>query len=256
MPHLTRDGVKLYYEDAGSGDPALVFVHGWCCDRSYFEPQVARFTRRHRCIAVDLRGHGLSDKPADGYTVPGFADDLAFLCAALGLRRPVIVGHSMGAAVALSLAARHPDAVRAIAMLDGAILYPDATAALLRAVEPVLRAPGYVEPFRQMLGVMFMPTDDPARRDRIIAAMSAVPQHVALAELQALLSYDGAADAAACKTLALYVGSHAPVADMARLRALMPHVIPGQTAGAGHFHQLEVPDQVNAMIERFLSLVP
>jgi pimeloyl-ACP methyl ester carboxylesterase len=60
------------------------------------------------------------------------------------------------------------------------------------------------------------------------------------------------ADAQACRVAAMYVGAHAPIADMVRLRELMPHVVPAQTAGAGHFLQLEVPDQVNAMIERFL----
>lgn len=256
MPHIVRDGVKLYYEDSGAGDPALVFVHGWCCDRTYLAPQVEHFSSRHRCIAVDLQGHGLSDKPDDGYAITGFADDVAHLCATLDLDRPVVVGHSMGGAIALSLAAGHPDASRAIAMLDGAVLYPDATMAALRGAEPVLAGPDYVEPFRRLLGVMFLPTDDAGRRARIIDAMSATPQHVALGELRAMLAYDAAADAAGCPVPALYVGSHAPVADMARLRALMPHVVPGQTAGAGHFHQLEVPEQVNAMIEHFLALLP
>jgi pimeloyl-ACP methyl ester carboxylesterase len=67
-------------------------------------------------------------------------------------------------------------------------------------------------------------------------------------------SNDAESDAAKCRVPALYVGSAAPVADMQRLKELMPHVVLAQTAGAGHFHQLEVPDQVNAMIERFMLI--
>jgi pimeloyl-ACP methyl ester carboxylesterase len=74
------------------------------------------------------------------------------------------------------------------------------------------------------------------------------------AEWRALWSNDYAGDAAKCAVPAMYVGSHAPVADMVKLRAAMPNAILAQTAGAGHFHQLIVPEQVNAMIDRFLAM--
>jgi pimeloyl-ACP methyl ester carboxylesterase len=109
MEHLVRDGVNLYYTDQGAGDPPLLFVHGWCCNSSHFQPQVDFFSRDHRCIAVDLRGHGESDKPEQDYTMAVFADDLAWLCAQLGVQRPVVIGHSMGGVVALALAQRHPN---------------------------------------------------------------------------------------------------------------------------------------------------
>jgi pimeloyl-ACP methyl ester carboxylesterase len=56
MQSLVRDGVRLAYTEAGSGDPPLLFVHGWCCDHSYFQPQFEHFQRGHRVVAVDLRG--------------------------------------------------------------------------------------------------------------------------------------------------------------------------------------------------------
>ena len=64
MPTTTRDGIKLAYEERGSGTPAFVFVHGWTCDRSFFAPQAEYFARKHRVVSLDLRGHGESDKPA------------------------------------------------------------------------------------------------------------------------------------------------------------------------------------------------
>jgi pimeloyl-ACP methyl ester carboxylesterase len=95
MPHLTRDGVRLYYEEQGAGDPPMLFIHGWCCDRTYHAPQAAHFSPKHHCISIDLRGHGESDKPEQGYSIAGFADDVAWLCQELALKRPVIAG--MGA---------------------------------------------------------------------------------------------------------------------------------------------------------------
>ena len=103
MGYLTRDGVKLHYEEAGAGEPAIVLIHGWCCDRTYFAPQAAHFAPTRRCISVDLRGHGQSDKPEQEYSIAGFADDVAWLCAQLGVERPVVAGHSMGGLVALAM---------------------------------------------------------------------------------------------------------------------------------------------------------
>lgn len=63
MEFLSRDGVGLTYREQGSGSPPIFFVHGWCCDHTYFAPQFEHFTTNHRVISVDLRGHGESDKP-------------------------------------------------------------------------------------------------------------------------------------------------------------------------------------------------
>lgn len=253
MPHLTRNGVKLYYEETGNGPP-MIFVHGWCCDRTYHAPQAAHFAATHRCVSVDLRGHGESDKPEQAYTVPGFADDVAWLCGELGLVKPVVVGHSMGGAIALALAAARPDLPRAIVMLDGAIVWPAEIASLAAQLAPAFWSATYLDAARGLLDRMFMDTDDAARREHITEGMLATPQHVMASEWEALTAFDSETAATACSVPAMYVGSHAPVADMARIRLLMPHAVLAQTAASGHFHQLEVPEQVNAMIERFLAV--
>jgi pimeloyl-ACP methyl ester carboxylesterase len=100
MQFLSRDGVRLGYEEQGSGSPPMLLVHGWSCDHTHFAPQAEHFSKRHRVILVDLRGHGASDTPDQEYTMAGFADDLAFLCEQIGVDRPVVVGHSMGGVIA------------------------------------------------------------------------------------------------------------------------------------------------------------
>jgi hypothetical protein len=69
-----------------------------------------------------------------------------------------------------------------------------------------------------------------------------------------LLLWDGAAAAAACKTPALYIAAENPLTDLTQFRELCPQLVVGQTVGAGHFNNQQVPDQVNAMIERFLTI--
>ena len=88
MPFADLADVRLYYERAGTGAPELLFVAGWCCDHTAFQPQFDYFAQTHAVTAYDLRGVGQSDPPAQGYA-PDLADDLAALCAVVGIERPV-----------------------------------------------------------------------------------------------------------------------------------------------------------------------
>jgi pimeloyl-ACP methyl ester carboxylesterase len=99
---ILQNGVTLAYDDAGDQDRrALVLVHGISMSRRYFHKQLGPLSARHRVIAVDLRGHGDSDKIESGHTVPQYARDVHEFIEALGLDRPVILGWSMGVFVAL-----------------------------------------------------------------------------------------------------------------------------------------------------------
>ena len=105
MQSLNRNGANLAYQEAGSGAAPILLVHGFCGNHAHLAPQFDYFRRNHRVVAVDRRGHGESDKPEQPYTIEGFADDLAWLCRELGIYKPIVVVHSMGA-IGLELAAR------------------------------------------------------------------------------------------------------------------------------------------------------
>ncbi len=256
MPRLLRDGVGLVYEEAGHGSaPPMVLVHGLACDRRYFAPQFQYYQQSRRTIAVDLRGHGESDKPVQAYTMEGLADDLAWLCASLGIERPVVVGHSMGGIVALHLAARHPALPAAVVMVDmptAALAGPPSPDGPLFHILERLRGPEYPQRARRFVERMFLPTDDAARRAWIVDAMTAAPQHVFASVLEHVWDCDLEGAAAGCAVPALFIQAVAPRPELPRLRELCPHLVTGQTVGAGHFNMLEVPEQVNAMIDRFL----
>jgi len=255
MQHLTRDGVKLFFEDTGSGDPPILLVHGWTCDHTYMAPQFEHFRRTHRVIAVDLRGHGQSDKPKQAYTMAAFADDLAWLCGQLKVKKPIMIGHSMGGVIGVELAARFPEVPGAVVTLDSPIVPPqELIDGIAAPTIEALRGPGYREVQRKMVAEMlFLPTDDPARKARIIDAMSSAPQHVMASAFENIF-IDTVAIVATCKVPLLILMAAQPLSDVVRLRQVCSNVVIGQTVGAGHFHQLEVPDQVNAMIDRFLAV--
>src|SRR5262245_13188646 len=122
MRSISRDGVALCYEEAAGDGPPVLLVHGWCCDHSHFAPQFDHFAAMgHHVLAVDLRGHGQSDKPHQDYTMLGFADDLAWLCRELDLVKPLVIGHSMGGIATFELAGRFPDLPSAIVLVDSSV---------------------------------------------------------------------------------------------------------------------------------------
>ncbi len=258
MKSLRRDGVALFYEEADGGEPPIVLVHGWCCDHSFFAPQLEHFARAgHRVVAVDLRGHGQSDKPEQPYTMQLFADDLAFLCGELKLVKPVVIGHSMGGVVAFAFAVRYPKLPSAIVTIDAGLAPPQAVGTALSNFIDRLRGPGY----RTALGdyatsALFLPSDDAERKARILAIMIAAPQHVVVSALEGGHAYDASEAKGRLVAPVLYIAADEspPRADMARLRELVPELYYGHIVGSGHFCQLEVPQQVNAMIDRFLVI--
>ena len=254
---VEHDGVRIAYETAGKGDPPIVFVHGWACDRSYFVPQFEHFSRGHAVAAVDLRGHGESacPEPAAGvYSAERFADDVLAVAAAVGFERPIVIGHSLGGVTALACAAR-PGAVRAAVMVDHAPLINPAIKSFIAQAADAVEADGDGSVRTAFVSGMFLPTDT-VRREEIITAMGALARPIAGAALRAIAEFDGVAALGAVAVPLLTIGSAMPTDTTADLRTACPTITIGQTVGAGHFNQLEVPDQVNLMIERFLAVDP
>jgi pimeloyl-ACP methyl ester carboxylesterase len=258
MQSLRRDGVTLFYEQAPGDEPTILLVHGWCCDHTYFVPQFEHFASRgHRVVAVDLRGHGRSDKPQQGYTMQLFADDLAWICQRIGVEKPMVVGHSMGGIVAFDLAARYPDMTSGVVMLDAAVVLPSAARAAIPSLLEELRGPGYREVLRNYVAnSLFISTDAQERKKRILESMSSTPQHVVVSAFEGLRDYDPTEATGGLAIPAVYIAADElqPRSDMSSFHELAPQILYGKTVGSGHFCQLEVPEQVNAMIARFLAI--
>jgi pimeloyl-ACP methyl ester carboxylesterase len=115
-------GLRLNVRQWSSEGPAVVLVHGLSSNSHIWDAVAPRLTSRFRVVALDQRGHGRSDKPEEGYDFDTIVADLHGLVAALGLRRPVFVGHSWGGNVVLQYAATHPDEVAGLVLVDGGFL--------------------------------------------------------------------------------------------------------------------------------------
>lgn len=252
---MTAVPIRLAFDDEGSGDPPLVFVPGWCCDRTLFAPQVDHFRRSHRVVALELRGCGASPVTEDGYDIPSLAADVGALCDDLRLERPVLIGHSLGGMIGLELAASRPDLVGAVIGVDSGPIDPlPDVRSRFAALAETIEDEGGDDARRAYVEALFLPEDDPVARQHTLDMMCAVPARVAADVLRGVVEWDGVAALRGCEApvlaiLSRPVGSNAPD----RLLALKPEIEIGVTVGSGHFHQLVVPEQVNAMIERFVS---
>ena len=115
---IATNGIRLHYTRTGGEKPPLVLAHGVTDDGLCWTPVAEALASDYDVIMIDARGHGLSDAPSTGYSPIEQADDLAGLIEALDLKSPIVLGHSMGAATTLVLAARYPQVPRAIALED------------------------------------------------------------------------------------------------------------------------------------------
>jgi pimeloyl-ACP methyl ester carboxylesterase len=266
---MARDGVRLAHFDAGprqSVNPALVLVNGWTGDHGIFTPQIAHFSRNHRVIAVNLRGHGASDAPEQEYTMAGFADDIAWQCRQLEVEKPVIIGHSLGGAITLELCGRYPDLAAGMVMIDSIVMSPPVLreSPELRRLLEGIGGPDYLAVSRANAWDIGCDFDDPARRQAIydkyiLPPSENTPQHVAFSAVRNFTTgYDPVPAAQACKIPMAYISADVPLVIMARdldrLQALCPQLVIAKTLLAGHFNTIEVADQVNAMLERFLAV--
>ena len=130
---VTVRGVMLHYARTGSHNPPIVLAHGLTDNGAQWEDLAEALSETWDVVTYDARGHGSSDKPAGDYGAADHAADLLALIDALGLRQPVLLGHSMGGATVAHAAAAAPDIVRAVILEDPAFTAPG---------RPVLALPG------------------------------------------------------------------------------------------------------------------
>jgi pimeloyl-ACP methyl ester carboxylesterase len=151
----TRDGLRLYYEDLGKGEPALLLTSGWCQSHAGHGFLPAHAAKSRRVLALDWRGHGQSDKPRGEFGVKELIDDCEDLVKAAGVNRfvPVALHHSgwMG----IELRRRHPDQVPALVLLHWVVLPPAAEMGLVKG----LVDPSGWKPTSEALLDVFMAND-------------------------------------------------------------------------------------------------
>ncbi len=116
MPHIKTNGIQMHYEERGSGDP-LILIMGITAPGALWEVHAEHWEQNYRCIMVDNRGIGKTDKPEGDYSSSMMADDYAGLMDALGIESAKVVGVSMGSIIAQQLCLRHSEKVKSAVLM-------------------------------------------------------------------------------------------------------------------------------------------
>jgi pimeloyl-ACP methyl ester carboxylesterase len=258
MPRLKiADGAVLNYNVEGRGGPPFVFIHGWCSNLHHWDPQVRHFSGSHRVLRLDRRGHGRSTTPGKNHSVAQQARDIAAVAEKARIRGAIVVGHAGGAPATLRFASDYPELVSAVVTIHAG-LYPrarigDPGSPFGMMVAGILAGLNGSEPeraFRQVYRGFLGSKADAGLVRRVLDDAASTPVEVARAELRSVCS-GTLATAKKIRQPVLYVSAE-PI-DYRLVRSCFQDVQFAQPVGSGRFVHLEVPDQLNAMIEIFVS---
>lgn len=248
--------LEIYAEEEGEGSPALVFIHYWGGSRRMWSEVIAPLSERFRCIAVDLRGWGRSDRHADDYSLFTQADDVEGVIEALKVSDFVLVGHSMGGKIAQIVAGRRPDGLRAVVLVAPApptpLYAPDAQKQSMLASYTTPEGIGdalKVINHRPLTIAQRLQVTEDSLGGAEAAKITWVSQGMAL---------DISKQAASITVpVCVVVGSADQVEKEAALReallSLVPHARFKTIEGLGHLSPLEGPDEVAMAISGFLA---
>jgi pimeloyl-ACP methyl ester carboxylesterase len=259
------DGARVHYESYGKGREAVVFIHGWTCDLTFWRGQAPVY-EKHRALLVDLPGHGQSEKPDVAYTQERFARGIEAVMRDAGVESAVLVGHSMGGPVALTFLRLFPAKTKALVLVDAFVPQApkdDADRAKQKAqMEPFLRSfrePTYKETANRMITGMFSDKTTPAQREEIRSRMTATPQNVMASAMEGMFALEAPKPGETYDLPVMAIMAAAPgrAGYEAQLRTVFPNLRKYEAwEGSGHFLMMESPDRFNRALEDFIESLP
>jgi pimeloyl-ACP methyl ester carboxylesterase len=247
---LTPDSVHIDYRVWGSGDPAVVLIHGWACDENYWSAQVDALKSKYTVVAINLAGHGASERNRTDWTMGNYGEDVATVVRQLQNPHIVLVGHSMGADVALEASRRIGDRVIGIIAVDSLKsigLPPMRPQEINRQLAPF--RDHFIEATRDYVTkTMFAKGADATFVQKVAYDMSLEPPQVAIPSLQSLLAMDFTTLLPDIHVPVYAINSDLSPTDEARIRKSLPGFKVDVLDHTGHFLMMEVPQRFNPML--------
>lgn len=264
MPKIRLNDADIYFEENGAGEETIVFSHGLLWNVRQWHAQREHFASRYRCIAYDHRGQGKSEVPdAPMVDMETLYDDAAALIEALDAGPCHFVGLSMGGFVGLRLAARRPDLVRSLCLLNTSASPEDRSfMRSYRKLTFVARLFGVQVVTDRVMPLMFGPTflNDPSRTDerdgwREELMDNARSIHKAVKGVIYRPGVEREAGRIDAPTLVIHGDEDAAISrsHSERLERLIPRAELLTLERCGHMSSIEQPDQLNTAIDDFLG---
>jgi sigma-B regulation protein RsbQ len=247
---MSDDLVHLEYRVFGRGEPAVILVHGWCGNADYWHTQIDALKGRYTVVALDLAGHGASGANRTDWSIANYAADVATIARQIPNREILLVGHSMGATVALAAVPRIGPRVIGVVAVEA-----------LRSVGLPPLSPGEiaakVAPFRaDFVGTtralvtdqLFEKGADPLLVQKVAYDMSLRSPAVAVPTLEKLLALDLATVLPAVHVPVYAINSDLAPTDAGRIRKSLPDFTLDVLPHSGHFLMLETPERFNPLL--------
>jgi len=249
---ISADGNAIHYQVQGQGNPALIFIHGWSCDRSYWDAQLPYFAQKYVVVAIDLAGHGDSGLDRKEWTMGAFGEDVDAVVNKLNLEQVVLVGHSMGGLVILEAARRMSKRVIGLVGVDTLQNFEDKlTQEQIDDWFTPLRS-NFVETTRNFVRTMFTPNSDPALVEKIVADMSSAPQEVGLGALEGYVDFHNDEIIRVLQEVQAPItcinSDHYPT-NVEANQSYAPSYKAVIMSGVGHFNMIEDPETFNRLLE-------
>ena len=254
----SADKVIIRYEVHGEAEPALVFIHGWCCDRTFWQPQLDHFAKTRKVVAIDLGGHGASGLGRKVWSMAAFGQDVAAVVDKLKLKSVILVGHSMGGPVMLEAAPLLKDKLVGLVGVD-TITDPEEKYSPEQMAE-------YRKPFEKDFAAamrealnhehdFFTAKTNPVLIEKITKKMSSAPAEVGISAFQAMLDHANEFERPRLKEIKVplvCINANRDPKKVEAGRKYAPQFEVYTLPDAGHFLMMEFPAEFNMLLEKTL----
>ncbi len=263
MPRISVNGLKLYYEIEGNGEP-VVLIPGFAAGRWIWFKQTGDLSRQFRVITFDPRGVSASDKPEGSQTIGLLADDVAHLLQTIGIESAHVVGASFGGFVAQEFALKYPSMTRKLVLCCTSFGGPNHVAPAAATLLALASTKGLdsEERMRANLLLAFSPEYVRTRVEDVeeivrLRAANEVPEHVYLSQWQAAMSFDAESRVSQIDRPTLVLSGDrdviVPVQNSRNLAARIPGAKLSICDGGSHTFFIEQAGEFNSMVSEFLK---
>lgn len=263
MPKANVNGIHLYYEIHGKGEP-IFFITGFNADRTLWKNIIDYYSKTYQVIVIDNRGSGASDCPDVPYTIEMMADDAACLCKVLDIHSAHFVGASMGGTIVQTIAYKYPELVRK-AVLCNSYIKTDIKSTLFNQgyLELLKTNIPHAAKMKMILSRLF--SSDFLNQEGIVDLITEIslanPTPMTVIgyknQLHALLEFNSESWIHQIKVPCLVIGSDQDMivseAHMRNMANQIPNAVYHCFKGAGHLVHIEQPDAFNEVVRQFLS---
>lgn len=249
------DGVVIVYSAAGSGEPALLFIHGGLAERSFYDAQLRAFAGSHRSIALDLPGHGESGADRKKWGLPEFGADVRAVVEAEKIDKVILIGNSLGGPVAIEAAHLLPGKAIGVIGVDTfqRVDYRVPAEDVRQRAEAFRQ--DYSGSLKQMVRALFHPDADPALIADAEKRMANTPPEAAYAIFMSMSGYDLGASARRLDIPLRAINGDLFPTDIPEVRktkadfeaVVLPHI--------GHYPMLECPEEFNRRLAEVVAVL-